>query len=326
MVTAEPGSVTFKEAKRRLERSRRRTQRRQASQGGAAEETDKANKKEDEKKKEEKGAQPAAEPNGPVAVAMAELRFAQPTPPPASRLAFSPEVLGSMPILAESALKPILASLALEVIPSKYEPKTPEAVLAKFVDEHGPTAKVTKRAQLEAEVARCRTIEAACGDGPDMAELLAISIKKRGAAEAALAKMAKDTPSQLSECKDLEETLASFELAAQARLDRELRGAEKTAERLKERKQHLVAVEAEVTILKRELAKLEAENAARYKERGLRWQPNPTSRCAALSSSSWLRCARPPPCPPRCRVSRVPVRLPQSLLRRWLWEGVHHRP
>jgi len=172
-----------------------------------------------------------------------------------------------MPILVESALKPILASLALEVIPSKYETKSPEAVLAKFVDEHGPTAKVTKRAQLEAEVARCRTIEAACGEGPDMAELLAISGKKRGVAEAALAKMVKDTPSQLSECKDLEETLASFELAAQARLDRELRGAEKTAERLKERKQHLAAVEMEVTVLKRELAKLEAENAARYKER-----------------------------------------------------------
>jgi len=172
-----------------------------------------------------------------------------------------------MPILAESALKPIVASLALEANPSRYEPKTPEVVLAKFFDEHGPTAKVSKKVQLETEVARCRTIESACGDGPDMAELLTITIKKRTVAEGALAKMAKDTPSQLSECKDLEETLASFELAAQARLDRELRGAEKTAERLKERKRHLVAMEAEFTILKQELAKLEEENAARYKER-----------------------------------------------------------
>ena len=145
--------------------------------------------------------------------------------------------------------------------------KQPDLVLAKFVDEHGPAAKISKRVQLEAEVGRCRTIEAACGGGPEMAELLELTVKKRATAEAALANMAKDTPSQMSERKALEETLASFELAAQARLDREQRGAAKAAERRTSRKRHLEALEAEFVILKQEVAKLEGENDARYKER-----------------------------------------------------------
>jgi len=267
VATATPGTVPLKEAKRRLERSRRRTQRRQASQAGTTTDATKVSKKEDEKKKEEKGAQPAAEESGPIKLAMAGISFEQTAPAPASRLAFSAEVLGSMPILAESALKALVTSLAQEVIPSKFEPKTPETMLAKFSDEHGPSAKVSRKVQLEAEISRCHTIEATCGDGPDMAGILSATLKQRTAAEGALAKMAKDTPSQLSECKDLEETLASFELAAQARLDREARGAEKTAERLQDRKRHLEAMEAEFVILKRELAILEKGNAGRYMER-----------------------------------------------------------
>ena len=74
-------------------------------------------------------------------------------------------------------------------------------------------------------------------------------VAKQEAAESELSKLVKDAPSVDLEQKAVAEAKTSFELARQARKDRELRGNTKAAERMASRLEHLQGLKDQITKL-----------------------------------------------------------------------------
>ena len=87
------------------------------------------------------------------------------------------------------------------------------------------------------------------------------------AAEAAHTKILKDAPSQDHERKAITEAKSSFELAVQARQDREERGAAKAAERRAQRTEHIGQLKEQVLLLEVGLNELEDSSARVHAER-----------------------------------------------------------
>jgi len=207
---------------------------------------------------------PASIP-GPVASAISQ---AAAIPPVLSRLALPTAVTDELEFLFPAAAGKVVASLALEVVPSPVEAKCPSATMAKFIGERGPTAKTARKHELEKTIERLKSALTSLQGGGDGVAEVAESLKSKiEVHEKELSKIAKDQPSQDHERMAIAEARSSYEVAMQARLDREVKGASKSAERQKERLEHIAALKREVSKLEEGTIKAYDENAAKHKAR-----------------------------------------------------------
>jgi len=104
--------------------------------------------------------------------------------------------------------------------------------MTKFIGERGPSAKLAKKEELQAEIRRYESALVIFGEAGDPAIVESIKAKLK-TAEEALAKATKDAPSQDHELKAVQEAKSSYEVFVQARKDREVKGAQKATEREK---------------------------------------------------------------------------------------------
>jgi len=201
---------------------------------------------------------------GPVAAAMTPL-LPSTTVASSTRLALPAELLDAMPELAGDFLKVLRDSLSLDSVPVPGETKTPEAVVARYIGERGPAAKVARKAELEAQVQRFNgAIVALEGSGDEYADTIADIRAKLVATEAQLAKAAKDVPTAEHELKALQEAKSTYEVAAQARRDAQAKGCAKATERLTERHALLAKLKAQAAALEVGVSAIEADNAAKH--------------------------------------------------------------
>ena len=204
------------------------------------------------------------EEKGPVATAMAQA--AQPAPI-LNKLKLDDELCANIADLFHGAVEPITSSLALEVVPSPPEPQHPDLILSIFIGEEGPSAKSAKRAELEATI---KTLKATAttlqGGGESVAAILAEVQSKLEVDEAALAKLSKDAPSQDHERMAVSGARSAYETHAQARRDREARGAAKAAERQAQRLSHIANLKQQLELLEKGLVAITAENTAKHEK------------------------------------------------------------
>ena len=256
-VTNGNNETTTKEAKRREARVRRRQ---------AAVDYQKANSP----PSPPAPVPPTPDGPGPVATAMSQVA----APPGVKRLGITAEIEEKTPLLTTDVLK--IDSLHYEIIPPDLEARTPEATLTKFIGEKSPTAKAARRAEMEADSAKFKAAIASLnivgGGGESMAGAIADLQAKLDANEAALVKVIKDQPTQGHERKAVVEAKSKFEVAMQARKDREDQGLAKAQERRQERHQHIAKLKAQLDILDAELAKMEDASDAKYKARAVKAQ------------------------------------------------------
>jgi len=204
---------------------------------------------------------------GSIAAAVAPLdSVADPTP--STRLTLPAELVDKIPLLLKAATTAIAESLTSELIPCAVECKTPEALLNRFIGEKGPTAKVAKKEALEADIVKLKLSLEPLKDSESMADMAESIQAKIDAAEATLTKLLKDAPSVGFELKSVLEAKSSFEVWSQARVDKEVRGAAKAAERRLARHQHIEDLKAQLTLLENGLTELEDRNTAKHAEKG----------------------------------------------------------
>ena len=216
---------------------------------------------------------PTPDGPGPVATAMSQLA----AQPGVKRLSFSAELEEQTPLLTEDVMKSITDSLHCEIIPLDLEDRNPEVTLNKFIGEKGPTAKAARRAELEAVSAKFKAAIASLqGGGDAMTGAIADLQAKLDANEAALSKVIKDQPTQGHERKAVVEAKSKFEVAMQARKDREDQGLAKAQERRKERHQHIAKLKAQLDLVDADLIRMENENEAKYKSRAVKAQEQDT--------------------------------------------------
>jgi len=204
------------------------------------------------------------EEKGPIAVAMDQV--AQPAPP-SNKLKLDDELCEKIADLFSNAMEPITSSLALEIVPSPPEPKQPDAILAKYIGEKGPSAKSARRAELEATIKTLKATAATLqGGGESVAAILAGVQSQLEVDEAALAKLPKDAPSQDLERMAVTGARSAYETHAQARRDREARGAAKATERQDQRLSHIANLKQQLALLEAGLLTTVAENSAKHEK------------------------------------------------------------
>ena len=202
---------------------------------------------------------------GPVANAMAQAASVQPA---LTRLALPAELTDNLEYLFPAAANKIVVSLAQEVVPGPVEAKCPNATMAKFIGERGPTAKTARKLELEKAISKLRAALTSLQDGGEAVAEFAESLKNKiEIHEKELSKITKDQPSQDHERMAIAEARSSYEVAMQARLDREVKGAGKSMERQKERVEHIAALKLEIGKLEEGTIKAFNENAAKHKAR-----------------------------------------------------------
>jgi hypothetical protein len=201
---------------------------------------------------------------GIVAETMAAFATSQ-TPP--TKLTLPPELLEKTPLLT-NAIKEIYDSLAYESIPSPLEIRDPRTIMAKLIGERGPTAQLAKKAGLEAEIIQLNAAKASLtANGDTMPEVVKSIQAKIDSNESALAKLTKDTPSPDRELKSVQEARSSFQVQAQTRVDREVRGAHKSKDRSADRAKFIEHFKAQLIILEAGLATIVDENTLKHSER-----------------------------------------------------------
>ena len=183
-------------------------------------------------------------------------------------LALPDEVRIAIPLLLPSAAKSIIDSLETEAIPGTLEVKSPEQLMARFIGEHGPTAKVAKTAELESDISKMKTALHALHDGGDTATEMVVGLRATiESAEAMRAKLLKGAPSQGHAQKAVAEAKSSYELAMQARRDREFRGAAKARERSEQRHKSIQELKQHIARMEEGIIELETQDAAKHAER-----------------------------------------------------------
>jgi len=104
------------------------------------------------------------------------------------------------------------------------------------------------------------------GGGESVAAILADVQSKLEVDEAALAKLSKDAPSQDHERMAVTGARSAYETHAQARRDREARGAAKAAERQGQRLKHIANLKQQLALLEAGLLTITAENSAKHEK------------------------------------------------------------
>jgi len=202
---------------------------------------------------------------GPVAAAMAQ---AEAPVQPIVRLKLSEELIEKIPHLVPHVLKFCADSLQQETVPTTADPKTPESQVARFIGERGPTAKAAKKFEHEETIKRLKVSAMALVEaGEPAAELLAGVQAKIESLELAVAKLAKDAPTQDHERKAVAEARASYEVAIQSRLDREAQGASKAADRQAARDNYIAELKAQVLLLEVGSNEVVKENEVKHQAR-----------------------------------------------------------
>jgi len=173
-----------------------------------------------------------------------------------------PEALvNAIPLLVPHTALDIVRSLAKEHPPTPPDARSPEEIMAKLLGGKGPVSQAAKKAELENDIKKMNAGIAALASGGDaVTEAVAGLTEKREAAEAALAKLSKVTPTQVHELKAVQEAKASFELQVQARKDREARGQANSQERHAERAKSIQDIKDQTVLLEAGLIQLEKEN------------------------------------------------------------------
>jgi len=185
-----------------------------------------------------------------------------------SKLAIPDDLKARIPLLDDAMLKVVTDSLALELVPSQAEAKSPEAILIKTLGDRGPAAKVAKVSELQTSICAYKSmIITAQAGGDSMNEVEVVLKEKLEAAEVALAKAQKDAPSQLSELKAVQESRSSYELTAQTRKDLQQKGLTKAGERKDIRHAHIRKLKEQLDLLDAGITKLEDENNAAHAAR-----------------------------------------------------------
>ena len=205
---------------------------------------------------------------GPVATAMtATASIAAPTVK-YSKLAIPDDLKARLPLLDDAMLKVVTDSLALELIPSQVEAKSPEAILIKTLGDRGPAANVAKVSELQTSIGAYKSmIITAQAGGDSMSEMEVVLKEKLEATEVALTKAQKDAPSQLSELKAVQESRSSYELTAQTRKDLQQKGITKAGERKVVRHAYIRQLKEQLDLLDVGITKLEDENNAAHAAR-----------------------------------------------------------
>jgi len=182
-----------------------------------------------------------------------------------TRLQISEKLYEQIDLLVPEAIKVITDSLYQEIAPTVAEGKSPESILSKLIGERGPTAKIARRAELQADIVRYRDALVIFSPAGDSASEITDGIKlKLKAAEEALAKATKDAPSQDHELKAVQEARSSFEVAMQERLDRQQKGAAKALERKQARHLHIQKQRDQLKILEDGLSEMEKSNDEKH--------------------------------------------------------------
>ena len=184
------------------------------------------------------------------------------------KLALPVELVRAIPLLLPNAAKQIVDNLALDSVPAgSQEQRSPEAVVAKLLGDRGPSAKVARKAELEAQISRLKAILVTMGTDDSVNEATKMVQEKLDGAVASLNKLAKATPSQDHERMAMAEAKSSYELAVQARRDRELRGAAKAEARRIQRQKLLDDLKEQVGFLEEGLKTTVAENNQKHAAR-----------------------------------------------------------
>ena len=185
-----------------------------------------------------------------------------------TKLALPIEVVRAIPLLLPHAAKLIVDNLALDSVPAgSQEQKSPEAVVSKLLGDRGPSAKVAKKADLEGQITRLKTILVTMGTDDSVSEATKLVQAQLDAASASLLKLSKATPSQEHERMAVAEARSTYELSVQARRDRELRGAAKAEERRLLRQKLLQDLKDQVRGLEDGLLVAEADNNMKHVDR-----------------------------------------------------------
>ena len=150
-----------------------------------------------------------------------------------------PEILMAAIPLLHPMLKPISDSIAQELMPAKYDPKPPETILSDLLGGADPESVTSKRAAQEAKVVKLKAVLATLGDDGEFSTQRESFEAKLAAAEAALAKTEKGTPSPGHDLKAYRKAKATLELSMQEKRDRQAAGAVKTLERRQFRGKHI---------------------------------------------------------------------------------------
>jgi len=258
-----PESLSAKELKKRQSRARKKLARMNAKEpvkdnDNKGKDKDKDKSKDVNKEKEAEKATPEATPDPTPTTAPAQPAKLQ-----------LPEVLAkAIPRLMPEAIKDLLDSLAKEIVPSERELPSPEEAVAKLLDAKGPIAKASKLDEQTTHIAQLKSGLEKLKDGGDIMEDARACLRaKLATAEAAFAKLAKETPSQDYERKALVEFKSKYETGSQARKDNEARGQAKSAERKIFREACIQSLKDQVALLEAGITTLEAENDAKYAER-----------------------------------------------------------
>ena len=208
--------------------------------------------------------QPRVNGLGPVAMAMAQSTAEQPARR-TTKLVLPKDLLDVAPLLHPAAIKAIIESLAQETMPAVPDDRSTEAIMAKYIGDRGPTAKVARRAELEASIGRHQSALASLGESDTEARKCLQARVDTDTAE--LEKLNKAAPSQCHERLAVAEAKSSFERATQARKDREQNGAAKAAERQAFRAQQIADLESQLALLKAGLREVEAQHVKGHEDR-----------------------------------------------------------
>jgi len=208
----------------------------------------------------------ASEQPGPVALAMAKAEDVA----PARRLLLPDEVLKAIPLLLPGAADEIIKGLQKETKPGQPETRQPEVVLAKFLGDKGPVARVAKRDELMADISRLKAGITAMSAGGEVAKgAVALLEQQLETAETTLAKLAKDSPSHDHEYKAICEAKSSYELSIQSRKDREARGELKAQERNRARGKFFRDLRDQITLLEQSALELVTTNNDKHLEKAM---------------------------------------------------------
>ena len=194
---------------------------------------------------------------GPVAQAMSKSEDVTTS----NKVTLPDALLDAIPLLLPHAANGIIQSLAKEHAPGPVDTRTPEEILSKLLGGRGAVARVAKRDELEDDIKKLNSGIAALASGGDaVTEAVATLTKQREAAETALQKLNKDTPSQDHEYRAVQEAKSSFELTIQARKDRESRGQTNAQGRHALRKVLIQDLKDQIALLEAGVAEAESKN------------------------------------------------------------------
>jgi len=186
---------------------------------------------------------------------------------PTNRLAVGDVLLSGIPLL-HPVLKPISDSLALEIIPAKFAPRTPEAIMGELLGASDPDSVSTRRAAQEAKVTKLKAILENIGPDEEFKAQRETFEASLTAAQALLSKLDKGTPTPGHDLKAYRKAKASYELSIQEKKDRQMAGVAKTQERRLARRKFLQDIRAQLDLLAVGVAKLDEDLDVKYQERG----------------------------------------------------------